>query len=238
MIPWTKKYEPQLTKDIVGQELSIFKIKEGIKLKKPILIYGPTGTGKTSAAEVIGKELKLELFEVNSSDQRNKESIQSVLGNSITQQSLFSKGKLIIIDDIDALSGTKDRGGLPTIEGLLDICKHPILITCIDPWEDKFSKLRRKCVLVEFQSIKKDQMFLRLKRILEEENIPCQDKDIQEIVKNSKGDLRAAINDFQTFSITKTVSEDKNERDKSEDIFYCLRKVLKSSCTLVEFKVE
>ncbi len=228
MIPWTKKYEPQLTKDIVGQELSIFKIKEGIKLKKPILIYGPTGTGKTSAAEVIGKELKLELFEVNSSDQRNKESIQSVLGNSITQQSLFSKGKLIIIDDIDALSGTKDRGGLPTIEGLLDICKHPILITCIDPWEDKFSKLRRKCVLVEFQSIKKDQMFLRLKRILEEENIPCQDKDIQEIVKNSKGDLRAAINDLQTFSITKTVSEDKNERDKSEDIFYCLRKVLKS----------
>lgn len=228
MMPWTKKYEPQLTKEIVGQELSIFKIKEGIKLRKPVLIYGPTGTGKTSAAEVIGKELKLELFEVNSSDQRNKESIQSVLGNSITQQSLFSKGKLIIIDDIDALSGTKDRGGLPTIEGLLEICKHPIIITCIDPWEDKFSKLRRKCVLVEFQSIKKDQMFTKLKKILEEEKIICQDKDIQEIVKNSKGDLRAAINDLQTFSITKTVSEDKNERDKSEDIFYCLRKVLKS----------
>ena len=226
MIPWTKKYEPQFTKDIIGQELSLFKIKEAIKLKKPILIYGPTGTGKTSAAETIGKELKLELFEVNSSDQRNKESIQSILGNSISQQSLFSKGKLIIIDDIDALSGSKDRGGLPTIEGLLENCKYPVIITCINPWEDKFSKLRRKCLLVEFQPIKKDFMLTKLKKILDEEKITYQEKDLQEITKLSRGDLRAAINDLQTYSITKTI-DDKSERDKNENILYCLRKILK-----------
>ncbi|MBS3170233.1 hypothetical protein J4223_00460 [Candidatus Woesearchaeota archaeon] len=145
------------------------------------------------------------------------------------QQSLFSKGKLILVDDIDALSGTKDRGGLGAIEELITKPKHLTFLTCIDPWEDKFSKLRKKCILIEFQSLKRDSIINHLKKICEEEKVNYTEKDLQEIAKLSKGDLRAAINDLQAFSITKTIStEDKSERDKEEDLIFCLRKILKS----------
>ena len=46
MLPWTDKYKPKSTKEIIGQELAINKIKTN--LKKPLLLYGKTGTGKTS----------------------------------------------------------------------------------------------------------------------------------------------------------------------------------------------
>jgi len=229
MNPWTKKYIPKFTREIIGQEASIIKIKQSLNLKKPFLIHGPTGTGKTTAAIALSKELGLEIFEVNASDTRNKEGIQNLLGSSMQQQSLFSKGKLILVDDIDALSGTKDRGGLGAIEELITKPKHLTFLTCIDPWEDKFSKLRKKCILIEFQSLKRDSIINHLKKICEEEKVNYNEKDLQEIAKLSKGDLRAAINDLQAFSITKTIStEDKSERDKEEDLIFCLRKILKS----------
>jgi len=229
MIPWLKKYEPQSTQQILGQEEALVKLKLGIKAKKPVLLFGPTGVGKTITAHVLGKELGLEVFEINASDTRNKEQIENILGSAMTQQSLFSKGKLIILDDIDALSGTKDRGGLPAIQALLEKPCYPIVLTCIDPWDDKFSKLRRQCLLVEFQSIKKESMRNHLKEIALQEEVSCEEKELGEIIKASRGDLRAAITDLQTYSITRTLTtEEKGERDKEEDIFFCLRKILKS----------
>ncbi len=229
MIPWTKKYEQKKATDLLGQDLAFYKLREAIKLKRTVLIYGPPGCGKTSAVQVLGKELNLELFEINTSDARNKENIEQTIGNSLGQQSLFAKGKLILIDDIDALSGTKDRGGLPTIQALIENTKYPIAITCINPWEDKYSKLRKQCMLIEFQALNKEIIFKYLKAIAEEESIICQDKELLDVIKLSKGDLRAALTDLQTYSITKIFStEDKSERDREEDMQFCLRKILKS----------
>lgn len=229
MIPWTKKYEPRKSTEILGQEESLFKLKEAIKLKKTTLLYGPTGTGKTSSIQVLAKELNLELFEINASDARNKENIEQILGSSLTQQSLFAKGKIILIDDIDALSGTKDRGGLPTILSLLEKTKYPVAITCINPWDDKYSKLRKQCMLIEFKTIKKETTLNFLKNICDAEGIPCEENTLNEILKCSKGDLRAALTDLQTYSITKKLNiEEKGERDREEDMQFCLRKILKS----------
>jgi replication factor C large subunit len=229
MTPWTKKYQPKNINEIIGQDTPMQKLQEFLKLKRPVLIYGPTGTGKTCAAETLGKELNLEVFEINSSDARNKENIENILGSCTMQQSLFSKGKLIIIDDIDALSGTKDRGGLPAIEKILETCKYPLIITCIDPWDDKFSKIRRKCALIEFSPIKKEHMLASLKLICEQEKISFSEKDLIDIIKSAKGDLRGAITDLQTFSTTKVINTDeKSEREKSEDLIACLRKIFKS----------
>ena len=124
---------------------------------------------------------------------------------------------------------TKDRGGLPTILALIEKTKHAIAITCIDPWDDKYSKLRKQCLLIEFQALKKENMFNYLKNIADAESIQYQEKDLLDIIKLSKGDMRAAITDIQTYSITKTINtEEKSERDREESMQYCLRKILKS----------
>ena len=227
--PWVKKYQPQITKDIIGQETALLKIKEGIAKKKILLLYGPTGTGKTSAIHALGKESNLEVFEVNSSDTRNKGAMETILGNALKQKSLFSKGKIILIDDIDAVSGQKDRGGLAAMTALFEKNPYPIILTCIDPWDEKFSIVRKKATLVGFQSIKKDLLLSHLKSICEKENITCTKETLDTLAKESRGDVRAAINDLQTHSLTGTVVlEDNGERDKEEDMLVCLRKILKN----------
>tara|TARA_Y100000310_G_C20612454_1_gene778754 strand:- start:294 stop:1460 length:1167 start_codon:yes stop_codon:yes gene_type:complete len=229
MIPWTKKYSPKNTKEILGHELAVDKIKKNLYGKKRILLHGLTGTGKTTLVHALAKELNLEIFELNASDARNKKAIVSMLGSSAMQQSLFSKGKLILIDDIDALSGRKDRGGLPTIISIMQETKHPVILTCIDAWTKKLSPLRKKTLLVELQSLKNDTIVSGLKIICEAENIIFNKEDLNLIAKESKGDMRAAINDLQSHTATGSlILDNSNYRDKEQSIHYCLRKVLKS----------
>jgi replication factor C large subunit len=229
MKPWTKKYQPNSPLDVIGQTSAIAQIQSKLTPLKPLLLYGPTGTGKTSIIYAIGKEQNYDIFELNASESRNKKSILGHLGNNVVQQSLFSPKKIILIDDIDTLSGVRDRGGMPALISLFPKTKFPIVFTCTDPWIDKMSKLRKKCTLIEFKSIKKLELENYLKNICIKENIVFKEEDISIISKKAQGDLRAAINDLQTHCVTgELIIDDQGERNRHEDIQYCLRKVFKS----------
>ena len=126
MQPFTIKYKPKKPSEIIGQDAAIKKLKDFVvnfkrQKKNAALIYGPSGVGKTISAHVLANELNLEILEVNASDVRNANEINSLLGSAVSQMSLFSKGKLILVDEIDGLSGNKDRGGL---QGQRDVLRH------------------------------------------------------------------------------------------------------------------
>jgi len=229
MIPWVKKYQPKSTTEIIGQKEAIEKVKRTLSKTKPIILYGPTGVGKTSLVHSLAKELNLEILEINSSDVRNKENINQVVGNSLQQQSLFFKGKIILIDEIDALSGTKDRGCIQAITALLKDSKHPIVFTCSNPYDNKLSNLRQKCTLIELPEINSKDILTKLKDIAKKENIKFAEEDIKKLSQKSKGDLRAAINDLQSNIIKGELKyEIENERDTEESITYCLNMIFKS----------
>jgi replication factor C large subunit len=95
----------------------------------PLVLHGPPGTGKTASVHALARELDLELIEVNASDVRNKASINELLGAALGQQSLFFKGNVILVDEADGLSGTKDRGGLQAVLALVKEARYPVIIT-------------------------------------------------------------------------------------------------------------
>src|SRR3989338_8996697 len=120
MQPLIHKYIPKTTKEIFGQDDVIDKLKNFIinfsrEKKNSVLIYGPSGTGKTCSVYAIANELGHEVVEVNASDMRNAEQINQKVGNAINQQSLFANGKIILVDEVDGLSGHEDRGGVQAI---------------------------------------------------------------------------------------------------------------------------
>jgi replication factor C large subunit len=84
--------------------------QEGKKMP-PLLITGPTGTGKTMLAHAVASEFGWDLFEFNASDFRDEESVSGILSHSASSGSLFGTRRLILIDDADSLSGSADRGG-------------------------------------------------------------------------------------------------------------------------------
>jgi len=237
---FTKKYEPKHTKEIIGQDESIRTIKKHVsehgakKVRKALLLYGPTGTGKTSAITALAKELDLEIIEVNASDTRNTEGLEQKILPAIKQQSLFSKGKIILIDEIDGISGTNDRGGIPTLIKFIEESSFPIILTANDPWEQKFNALRKSCILVEFKAINFMETVNFLKKIAAKENITFDDDALNQLARMAKGDLRSALNDFENvLSGSKRITKEDvlltGERERDETIINALLKVFKTT---------
>src|SRR3989344_7715831 len=112
---FTAKYKPLKSSDI-PQDISI--LKESILKKECVLLGGPPGSCKTSSVYAIANELNYEVLELNASDVRNKDQIEKIIANAIKQVSLFKKGKIILIDEVDGINKL-DYGGLPMLISLL-----------------------------------------------------------------------------------------------------------------------
>lgn len=233
-IPWIKKYSPKSPDELlISKRLKEYIESYEKQKKKAILLYGPSGTGKTSAAYAFQD---YEIIEINASDSRNKEAIEQMLGNAIAQKSLFFQKKLILIDDIDGISG-KDRGAIQAIVKILEKSTFPIIITCQDPFIQKLSSLRSKCVLVECPEFSEETIKTILEKILADEKIEYKKEDLQQITKHAQGDLRAAINDIQLLSLEGrlVVPEEILERLKQTDIKKALKKIFKENPALDVF---
>ena len=237
-LPWIKKYEPKTTSEVVGQEIAIKKLKNYVinyssQRKRAAMLHGETGNGKTVSVHALANELNYEIIEVNASDFRNKDKINSVIGNAIKQRSLFATSKIILVDEIDGLSGTKDRGGIQEITKLIVGSKFPVIMTANEPWDKKFSKLRIKCEMIEYVTLDHKNVFLILKKICDEEKVEYTDDVLKTFARRVGSDLRAAINDLQTLTNDKKLSKETldelSDRNKTKAITNALMKIFKTT---------
>lgn len=233
---WTLKYIPKDIKEIQGQNLAVNQLLNYIKnfkKGKAVILYGPSGAGKTSSVYAIANELNLELIEINASDVRDSESIKERVGNAINQVSLFFKNKIILVDEIDGISGNADKGGISEITKLIDITTFPIVITANDPFDQKFATIRKKAELIEFHRLNYISILNVLKTIAEKENIEYDINDLSTLARRSGGDLRAAITDFQVLTenskkLLKQELDELSGRRQSETIINALMRIFKT----------
>ena len=131
------------------------------------------------------------------------------------------------MDEVDGVTGT-DIGGIPELIRVLEITKHPIIMTCNDVWQSKFSQLRQKCKLIEIKSLSREIIISILKNISIKENIKADHEFLNKLVIKSQGDVRAAINDLQSYASGGDILVDVSERRDVEDsIFNILKKIFK-----------
>ena len=228
---WAEKYRPQKFEEIRGQDEAVFMIKNFLnnfgKKKNAMILHGPPGTGKTTLVHATAKEIDAEIFELNASDFRNKAKLQEILRPAIEQQSLEKRGKLILIDEVDGVSET-DYGGVAEILRILTDTKYPIIMTANDIWNKKFSDLRKKCEMVQLKELNYNVIKNVITEISKKENLKLDDDFLLELSIKAKGDLRAAINDLQTFSkIQDYFPIIVDERNKETDIFNSLKRIFK-----------
>src|SRR3989338_6682919 len=218
------KYKPKSLNEIIGQNSAISKLRKAVNEKKPALIYGVPGIGKSSSVYALAKDLGYEIMEVNASDYRNKEQIDEKVGGSAKQASLFSKGKIILIDEIDGLNN-KDRGAITEIVSILKETEHSVVIIGNDVLDSKFKDLRKVCELIQFEKLDTLNVLKILKNILVKENTTSEGLDLRELAVNSNGDARSAINDLELLMI----NNDKiSSRDKKETIANALKNIFKT----------
>lgn len=230
MKTWVEKYRPENFENLIGQEEASEKLKEFLLnfpgKKRAILLNGKPGIGKTTIVHILAKTSNSEIFELNASDLRNKKSMHEKLRPVLQQQSLFVKNKIILVDEVDGLSGIKDRGGVSELVSLIDKTPYPIIATANDAWISKLSPLRKKSEIIELKEITPADTKTLLKKILEKEKKQISEKVLNEIAIKSKGDLRSAINDLEATSILDKPEEiEIDDRNKKTDIFKAIRHI-------------
>jgi replication factor C large subunit len=239
-LSWVNKYSPRKISDVLGHDKVALLVVNYIKnykkqKKKALLLYGQSGNGKTSLIHAIANELGYELVEVNASDDRNKEMLNLKVGNAINQQSLFfSDCKIILIDEIDGISGFYDRGATTEIVNMIKKSKFPVIMTANDPWDKKFSAIRSACEMVELPTLHYNSIANILEKICEHEKIKCDKETLQSIARHAGGDARGAINDLQAISAhKKSISKDDLEmvgqRRQTESVLQSLTKIFKTT---------
>jgi replication factor C large subunit len=216
-----EKYKPKDLREIVGQKDLILKIDEWLKKWKPgkaLLIYGPTGIGKSLIINLVAKERNFSLFELNSSDERSASYIKEKILPAAKEGSLFKK-RLILIDEVDSF-GQADRGGITEIINAIKQSVTPIILIASNAYDSKLKTLRNYCELYRVRRIPKNLIEKKLLEIASKEKLKIDAETIKRVASNADGDIRSAINDL-AYSTTSV------ERDKEENIFEVLNTVFK-----------
>ncbi|MBI4152392.1 replication factor C large subunit [Candidatus Woesearchaeota archaeon] len=234
----TIKYAPQHSSEIIGQDLAVSQLKDFIlhhqqKKQNAALLSGPIGVGKTSSVYALAQELNYDLLELNSSDLRNAAAIHTFLGSALGQQSLFFRPKIILIDEIDALSGTNDRGCIPALVKALEKAAFPVILTANDLYDDKLKALRKICLEIVFPKVDHQSIFFLLQLIAAKEHFSSEESALRSLARQVDGDVRAALLDLQITSangpVTFAAVTQLSDRKRTASILQALSLIFKSS---------
>ena len=199
---WIEKYRPSNLSEVVGQTPITSRLKNYVKERSmPHLLFaGPSGTGKTTCALALAKELfgelwKHNLHELNASDERGIDVVRGKIKEFARTAPLGEDGfKIIFLDEADALTGAAQAALRRTMEKYSRTCRF--VMSCnfsskiIDP-------IQSRCAVFRFRPLKAEDVERYLKFVAVKEELNIDKEAYESLAYLAQGDLRRAINGLQ-----------------------------------------
>lgn len=97
---WVDKYRPTKLEDYIGNEAVKEKCKEYLEKQDipHLLLFGPAGTGKTTLAKLLGKNINCDILYINASAERGIDTIRDKMKNFACSAG-FKPLKMVILDE-------------------------------------------------------------------------------------------------------------------------------------------
>jgi len=235
MPDWTEKYRPTTLADVRGNNKSVEELREWAEdwedERKPALVHGEPGVGKTSAVHALANDMGWTVVEMNASDARTADAVEEVAGEATRSAGLGEGRTLVVMDEADNLHGNADRGGSSAVTEMVKNASQPVVLIANDPYEMSRT-LRNACREIEFRNVSSRSIVPVLRDICREEGIEFEKEALKAIADANSGDLRGAIHDLQAVAEgrDRLTAEDvraTGARDTTEDIFEFLDTVFK-----------
>ena len=192
---WVEKYRPSNLGTYIGNEH--LKSKVSIYLESGdlphLLLYGKAGTGKTTLAKLLVKNIECDYLYINASDENSVDTVRNKVRQFASTVG-FKDLKIIILDECDYITPNAQAALRNLMETFSKHCRF--ILTCnyveriIDP-------IQSRCQLFQIIPPSKVEVAQRLNQILEEEEINYELQDLKILIDSNYPDIRRTINSAQ-----------------------------------------
>lgn len=209
-----EEFRPKHLEDVIGQNISDIRLwgetwQSAMPAKRAILLYGPPGNGKTSAAHALANDMNWEILEINTRlDVDSVKQLNNLVGHACYDKPITGGHILVIFEEIDGMS----RSILKAIFNIIENSKNPVILTCNDLYsvKKKAPSLTESCMPINFRKLTKRQIHNIIDNIRDQGNIEVTPY-LDTLIEQADGDLRYVISNLD--------STEEPEKYNEKDIF-------------------
>jgi replication factor C small subunit len=199
---WAEKYRPKKLDEIVDQREIVERLKSFTKSRNvPHCIFaGPPGTGKTTAAlclarDLYGEAYREHMMELNASDERGIDVVRETVKTFARVKSMGEiPFKIMILDEADNMTSDAQQALRRTMERYTETCRF---VMCANYSGKIIEPIQSRCAPFRFTYLPREDHDRYLKDIATKEKAKLSAEGLDAIFEVCGGDLRRAINTLQ-----------------------------------------